>query len=244
MMSLSHPDLWSVVNKQFKYKWMSYKSVFQGLMIAQIIAMVFSLFGVASSSMGFGFIDLNIQYITGDFVFFFTCLWAFFISVALDRNENRLADQIFVTNSWSRHLANVVFIVIANMIGTITVVTASFFVKMIHIWIFGIDGFIFFGEYTLPGMLIFFIITFFYLILFSSLGYLIGSIMRQGKLIKFGVVLFVGGPLIFTDNSYLIPLFQFFGDESSVIWFILKILLTSMLAIGLTTLVSRRLEVQ
>lgn len=242
-MSLNHPSLWNVVKSQTTYKWLSYKSVFQGLIAVQVIAIVFSLMGVGSGSRGMGHIDLSIQFVSGDIVFFFTCLWAFFIAVSLDRDDNRLADQIFVTSIFSRQLANVLFIVVANLIGAITIVTASFVVKMIHIWIYGLDSFVFFGEYTLSGMVVFLITTFFYLMLIGSVGYLVGSIMRQGRLIKLLVIVFLGA-LIIVQDERLVPIITFFGQESNLFLFVLKVLLTSLASFGLAAVVTHRLEVQ
>ncbi|MGP4072648.1 hypothetical protein ACTWQB_08855 [Piscibacillus sp. B03] len=242
-MSLNHPSLWDVVKNQTVYKWLSYKSVFQGLIAVQVIAMVFSLMGVGSGSRGMGHIDLSIQFVSGDFVFFFTCLWAFFIAVTLDRDDNRLADQIFVTSLFSRQIANILFIVVANLIGAISILLASFAVKISHIWIYGLDSFVIFGEYTLSIMVVNLIITFFYLMLISSVGYLIGSIIRQGRLIKLVVIVLIGA-MITIQNERLAPIITFFGEESNLFLFVLKVLLTSIACFGLAAVATRRLEVQ
>ncbi|WP_279401819.1 hypothetical protein [Piscibacillus salipiscarius] len=82
-MSLHHPNLWNVVNKQWKYKWISYKSVFQGLIIVQIIAIVFSLLGVGNGGFGSGAFHLNVQYVSGDIVFFLYVYLGFLLRLQL-----------------------------------------------------------------------------------------------------------------------------------------------------------------
>ncbi|RPF53379.1 hypothetical protein [Aquisalibacillus elongatus] len=242
-MSLNSPSLKSTVIKQSKYKWMSYKSAFQSLIVVQIISILFTLLGAASGTSSFGLLQLHITYSTGDVILFFTFIWAFFTGLSIDRKENRLADQIFVTNQVSRHLANIVFLILINLVGMVTLVMAGFAIKLIIFWYKGPDQFLLLSSYSTSELLLVLGMVFLYLTLLSSIGYAIGSIVRLSKVVKV-VVITTGVALVFLGDERVGQIISFYGSESSIVWFIGKVLVSSFLAFGLAYAIARQSEVR
>ncbi|GEL78211.1 hypothetical protein [Tenuibacillus multivorans] len=241
-MSLNNPSLWSVAKKQFCYKWLSYKSAFQALIVVQIIAMFFSVLGVGNASTRLGGMDVNINYLSGDIVFFFTMLWAFFMSLSVDNSQNRLADQIFITNQWSRHLANAMFLGALYLLAAVTAILSGFLIKLVNIWMYGLDEAVVYIDYTFWDIILAIVMSYFYYMLIGSIGYVIGHFTMINKVMKIVVIVLGFAFLLYQENKLIADIALFYGNESNIFLFMLKVMLTSVPIYMLGMLVSRGLE--
>ncbi|WP_017186983.1 hypothetical protein [Alkalibacillus haloalkaliphilus] len=74
-MSLTEVSTYDVVKKQSMLKFKAFSKVFTALIIAQIIAMLFSAGGAGSFGGSTDLISYQFYYVTGDLVFIFTLMW-------------------------------------------------------------------------------------------------------------------------------------------------------------------------
>lgn len=130
MMSLSKPNLASVVKKQYVHKLKANIGVFTSLLAVQILAILFSRNGVGSSGSGMNDFSINVQFYSADMVLVFTFIWAFITSLLLTTKVNRYPDFSFVTNRLSSNLANIYFLVTASFIAGTGAMLSGYVVKM------------------------------------------------------------------------------------------------------------------
>src|SRR6476660_9775510 len=131
MMSLTKVNLAETVKKQYKFKLKANIDVFSSLVWIQLLAILFSLGGVAS--MGGGSVDLNfnVKYYSADLVVVFTMLWSFVTAITITTKPYRNHDFTFVSNRLSSSLSNILFLLTVSFIGSITATLAGNLVKLL-----------------------------------------------------------------------------------------------------------------
>ncbi|CAH2715800.1 hypothetical protein BACCIP111895_02984 [Neobacillus rhizosphaerae] len=245
-MSLTKVSLIDIVKKQYVYKLKAYSQVFISLIFIQLLAVFFSLNGVGGGGISSGSIQINVSYFSADFVVAFTMLWGFITAIVITTKTYRIDDFIFVTNRASSNLSNMVFLLIASVIGGITAMLSTNLIKVI-VYYFKSDFAL--KSTTVMDMPMEFLIgifsTILYVFLFCALGYLVGTLVQISKV--FAVLLpaaFLGG-LIFDGLSgktgVIAKVLGFYFTESSLALFIVKIIMTAgLLFIGAFALSNRR----
>ena len=83
--------------------------------------------------MGVGGANLNIEvkYYSADLVIIFTMLWSFITAITIHTKPYRNHDFTFVTNRMSSSLSNILFLLTASIIGSITAVLAGNLVNVL-----------------------------------------------------------------------------------------------------------------
>src|SRR5699024_440427 len=109
--------------------------LFSSLIILQIFGILFSLGGIGQRGGSF----YTISYYTADYMIIFTMIWAFMIAIQLMSKDYRDLDFTFVTNRLASHLANVLFLVTASIIGAITSLLSGYLSKVIVYFAFERD---------------------------------------------------------------------------------------------------------
>ena len=246
MMSLKTVNLAETVKKQFVFKLKANIDVFSSLVGIQLLAILFSLGGVASMGMGGTNISVDVKYYSADLVIVFTMLWSFVTAITITTKPYRNHDFTFVSNRLSSSLSNILFLLTASFIGSMTAVLAGNLVKLLVSILFKQE---IFHSYSLSlELTLGIVITIIYVFFISSIGYLIGTLVQVSKgFIILIPVLFLGS--IFFDASmqrepYIIQVFQFFMMESSLFLFTLKTLLTSALLFIAAISLLNRMEVK
>ncbi|TFB22785.1 hypothetical protein E3U55_05995 [Filobacillus milosensis] len=241
-MSFNQPSVSSAVKNQYLYKLKGYSSVFVALMTVQIIAMFFGVLGgVGQYGTSNGSMYLDLYYVSGDLIFAFTCIWAFVIAFTMDSKTNRQAMQVFVTNQLTRHLANGIYLVTLSIIGAITVLLGGFFIKSIVMILNGPESTFIFVGYTIGDFFIGLATTSLYLLLCSAVGYFAGKIASMGLVAK--LVLIIGFLSVLFYNGLIERISEFFIMEDVFSIFILKVLVTSLVAYVMAIWLSKQLEV-
>ena len=246
MMSLKTINLAETVKKQFVFKLKANIDVFSSLVGIQLLAILFSLGGVASMGMGGTNLSVDVKYYSADLVIVFTCVWSFVTAITITTKPYRNHDFTFVSNRLSSSLSNILFLLTASFIGSITAVLAGNLVKLLVSILFKQE---IFHSYSLSlELTLGIVMTIIYVFFLSSIGYLIGTLVQVSKgFIILIPVLFLGS--IFLDASmqkepYLIQVFQFYVMESSLFIFTLKTLLTSALLFIAAISLLNRMEVR
>jgi hypothetical protein len=246
MMSLTTSSLLETTKNQYFYKLKANIDSFSSLVGIQLLAMLFSFGGVGSSGFGGGDISVNIKYYSSDMIFAFTMIWAFITALTITTKPYRNYDFSFVTNRLSSSLANILFLGSASLLGGLTSVLSGNLLQVIAM--------LFLDEqlYYLQGGSSHFIlgisITFFYLFLISSIGYLVGTLVQVSKL--FVVIipgLFIGSLFLQAASSTeptLWKIIQYYTMEPTVSLFILKAVLTTLALFTVAISILNRLEVR
>lgn len=243
MMYLTEPKMSSVVMKQYKYKLNSYIGALTSLIMIQIIAILLSFASTGMSATGTELIEISVYYYyTADFVIICTMLWAAMTAITITTKAYRFDDFSFVTNRITSNLSNIVFLITISVIGAVTAILSSFFIKTIMYFIFDLEKMMViqasFIEYVV-GI----VALCFYLLLFSAIGYFIGTLYQVSK-----ASLFLSIALLITAIILLgIPIeavFQFFAFEESIGMFIVKVLITVLGLFVTSSAMSNKLEVK
>ncbi|WP_332628691.1 hypothetical protein [Halalkalibacter flavus] len=248
-MSLTEVSFASVVKSQFRYKVKAYLGVFVSLMILQLIAIIFSFNGVSSFGSGSDSFSVTVSRYSANMVITFTFLWAFITAILLTTRAYRYDDFSFVTNRLSGSLSTVLFLLFACAAAGISAMLSSFLLKNII--------YFFFTDITLAGglpqaapgeFIIGTIATILYVILFSSAGYFIGTLVQLHRFFAVSVPGVIFGSLFIGDQSGLgnviVWINEFLFSETSFFIFISKIIIFSGIFFVSSFYLLNRLEVR
>lgn len=250
MMSLIETNVWEITKKQFLYKLKSYTGAFSALLSMHMIAILFSLGGVGTSSSTLNSMHVIVQCYSSDMIIAFTLIWAFIIGITITKKAYRHSDFAFVSNRFTSNLSNLLFLFTASLVGGVSSLLVGNVFKFIMFLYFGSENSI--GGTLLPHPLELFlgmISTSLYIFLLSVVGYFFGILVQLHK----GFFIFLPGfflGIIFFEissdgkTSILEEIFNLFYQEHSIILFILKVFLMIASLFCCTILISNRMEVR
>jgi hypothetical protein len=244
-MSLAKPNILQVVKKQYSFKLKSYNQVFFTLVIIQLLAILFSFGGIGGSSTSSDRINLNVHYYSADHVVVLTMLWGFITAIIITTKAYRNIDITFVTNRLSSNLSNVLFLLTASFIGSITAMLSPSLLKVIMYYTVGHHYVDYSREWIVFPIGVF--STSLYIFLACALGYFSGILIQIHKVFVLLLpALFFG--MLFGEASgelkILTAVYEFLFSESSFLLFILKASLTAGLLFTFSFVFSTRMEVK
>lgn len=244
-MSLIETNLSDVVKKQFSFKVKAYWGVFNSLAIMQLIAVLFSLAPSFNVGYGSASFSVNISFYSADIVIVFTMLWAFISAILITTKATRYDDFAFVGNRVSSNISNALFLSIASVIGGITAILSSYFIKVIVHFIGGIQSA---GSITIQELLIGIAATILYVFLFSAIGYLVGICIQISKLFIIILPALLIGTIVtgvqVGKDQWLVAVFNFFAAESSFLLFFIKVIVVAGILFSGSATLSNRMEVR
>lgn len=244
---------WSVselAKRQFLFKLHANGAIFTLLIVLQIISTVF-IGGATTSSTayddGMGPLLFNYSTISNDGQIGLTLFWALIIGFLLTSAAQRNESFAFVTNRLTFQLANFYFLCTAALFGAVTSVSLGATMKILTM--LG-GGFVMettaFAFSPLHFSTQIFVMTA-YSLLLMLISYTLGSLIQFNRLF---ILLFAVIWGVFTQTPFLIVgengdgLLNFFFQETSIILFALKVLVTSAALFGISFWVTNRLEVR
>jgi hypothetical protein len=246
-MYLAEVREWDVVKKQYKYKLKSFSSVFTSLVVIQVLAILFSFMGTSMSGGSDGNFSYDVNHYTGSLIFVFMMIWGLISAIIITSKAYRYDDYSFIANRVTSHYSNILFLVSASLFGAITIFLSTYLFQVIYILIYSAKA-IYYEPLTVVEMAKGLCGTALYLILFTSIGYLIGTFVQIHRIFTFIIPIIVIGSIIIdgTYGNQTIDtfIFKFFGNESSLSLFTLKVFLSSFMIYTVSVLFSRRLEVK
>ncbi|QOS89430.1 hypothetical protein [Peribacillus sp. JNUCC41] len=245
-MSLTKVNLKETVKKQYFFKLKANIDAFSSLIGIQLLALLFSIGGVGSAGMGGSNISVNIKYYSADLVIGFTLIWALVTAITITAKPYRNHDFTFVTNRLSSSLANILFLLTASIIGSITAILSGNLLKVLA-YVF-LDGRIYGVHSGLKELVMGLCVTIFYIFLVTSIGYFIGTLVQVSKLVIILIpVLFFG--TLFLEGSmqkepFLVNVFSFYTMESTLTLFIIKVVVTVAVFFAAAISILNRMEVR
>ncbi|WP_404450963.1 hypothetical protein LG329_11515 [Virgibacillus necropolis] len=249
-MSLTTISTGNLVRKQFQYKMKAYIGVFSSLMVLQILAILFSLGGSGGSGgSGSHGISINVRYYSASIVVVFTMLWAFISAILITTKAYREDDFTFVTNRVTANLSNIVFLGTASIIGGVTAVLSGYLLKVVMYYVPDSGQFIGISSGPSPLELLFGLFaTILFVFMFSSLGYLVGTLVQLHKIFVVVLPVVFFGYITFGEQRIgihpLIQLGEFYFQETSFPLFLSKAVITIAILFTGSVLLSNRMEVR
>ncbi len=248
MMYLTEVKFADVVMNQFKYKVKAYIGLFSSLLIVQVFGLLMSLNG--SSSMGTvgNAFSLSLNNYTGNIVIIFTMLWGFISAITITTKAYRNDDFTFISNRLSRNLANIFFLILASLIGGITALLSGYLLKVV-MFFFVDEGFVILTNINITEIILGIFVTSLYMILLSSFGYFIGTVVQLSKWFKVLLPILFLSYIFLTANTseettLIVEIGEFYLNEDSLFIFFLKIFITSILLFCFSIGLSNRMEVR
>ncbi len=248
-MSLSTINTAKVVKQQYRLKLKSNIDAFSSLVWIQLLAILFSLGGVASQGTHSEGMSISIKYFSADMVIAFTMIWGLVTAITITTKPYRYYDFSFVTNRVTSSLSNIIYLITASLIGGVTAMLAKGLLIII--------GYFFLGFQLLDGQSQFLdardfvvglIACVLYIFFISSIGYLIGTLVQVSRLFILVVpVLFVGS--LFLDGMLgreplMMKTLQFYFTEPSLLVFTIKVVISSALLFATAISILNRMEVR
>ncbi|WP_335418777.1 hypothetical protein [Bacillus sp. JJ1566] len=242
-MSLTNASLLDVVKKQLFFKVRAYYGTFSSLVTVQAIALLFSFNGVGQMGLGG---NISISTYSGSMIFIFTAFWAFITSITLTTKPYHYIDFSFVTNRTSSHLSTIGMMIIYSFIASITSTFTGILLRVILFLKEGGNKFV--GNHfflPFPDLIVGIYTGALYLILFVTLGYLIGMFTQVNKLLGFVLPALLVGWAIYEVRSFdTISSITFFTTETSILVFTIKVVITVAALVWIVIAATNRLEVR
>ncbi|RKQ33280.1 hypothetical protein [Oceanobacillus halophilus] len=247
-MSLNNVRLQKVVKKQSVYKVKANLSMYSSLIVIQLLALLFSLGGtgtMGTSSVGYN--GITIRLFSADIVIVFTMIWGFITAIMLTTKAYKEDEFIFVTNRLTSNLSNIIFLFVASIFSGITAVLSGYLLKVIMFSFFNYE-FLHAGTSSEFGIFISGLLTtILYVFMFSSFGYLIGTVVQLSKMFIIIVpVVIIGGVYLLSriNQDVILDIGSFYFLESNFFIALTKIILTAGICFLAAIFISNRLEVR
>lgn len=250
MMFLKDANVIQISKKQYFFKLKAFTGVFSSLLSMQIIGFLFSLGGVGTMSSSSEGIHISMKYFSGDIMIVMTFIWAFIIGITITKREYRYSDFAFTGNRITSNLSNLFFLCTTSLVGGVSALLVGNLLKVIMYYYFGSQNC--YGSSLLASPLELFlgiIVTIFYLLVFSVVGYFFGMLAQLNKV--FIVLLpgiIIGSTILDArtngNSSLMMWLANFYYHETSFLVFLLKVFITVGVFFYCAILLSNRMEVR
>lgn len=240
-MSLREVNIPSLVNKQVLFKLKAQAGIYVGLMSLQLIALLFSFNGFGQSSTSSSAVRIVEKVYTGDLFVVFSIIWILFSAYFLSQKASLNYDFIFVSNRLVFHLSNIIVLFILGLIGSLCSLFMGLLLRVI--FRFTVDNIAQTTGYfilTPHDLLLLFIVTFLYILLIGSVGYLFGTLVQLFKPALFLVPALVIGFIRFGGYRVI----EFFVTEHSLFLFSSKVIVTALILYLIAMILSNRMEVR
>ncbi|WP_188455932.1 hypothetical protein [Virgibacillus oceani] len=247
-MSLTTPSMASVIRKQYKYKLRSYIGMFNSLMMLQVLAILISLGATGGRGSSNSWISINVDYYSGDTVIGFTIIWGFISAIIITTKAYREDDFVLITNRLSSNVSNMLFLVSGSVIGGITAILAGCFIRVIRYFVFD-STVIYYGNVSnVQEMFMGLGATIMFILLLSSLGYFIGTVVQLHKSLVVLVPVIIIGFLIaqgsLSNDYLLLDLTAIYFQETSFLLLLCKVIVSAGLLFSGSIIISNRMEVK
>ncbi len=244
MMFSNGVNLSSLALKQYLYKLKAYSGFVYGLIMAQIVALFFSLGPMGSMGTSTDGLSVSVKTYSADVVIIFSLAWMLVIASWLPSKQYKDMEFSLVANRISSNLSNFGFLITCAVFAGLTSTLMGVSQRIIMYFTFDRVLFMPDGFFTAPAELLLGVfVASLYMILVAAVGYLMKVIIEVHKVFVILIpAVLIGLLRAYTDS--LKAIFNFFTSEHSLLLFTLKILSASIILFGMSILLSNRMEVR
>jgi len=241
-MFLSNSSLTSVVLTQVKFKINAYSGLVYSLIILQLMGILFATGGYSSgTSMNNISINLNISSIDSGFIF--VSLLAISVGNLITTKAYRYDDFSFVATRLSSNIANSIVLLIFSCFAGVTTFLSGYLMRIFLT--FNSNNEIVEGSTILNdpiNSLLTILAMIILLWMFSSIGYLTGTLFQKNKLLFFGVLVIV--VMLMMTETWRRLSESIFVENGSLLLLTIKIFGITILFFATSSAISNRLGVR
>lgn len=240
-MFLSNSSLTNVVLSQVKFKLNAYSGLIYSLIILQIFGILLAS-GAGSSGTSINNTSISLNRTSIELGFLLVAFLAFSVGNLITTKAYRYDDFSYVATRLSSNLANIIVLLVFSVFAGITTYLSGYILRILMFFFeteFVDSPSIF--ENPL-GTLSIILAMIFILWMFSSVGYLAGTLFQKHKLLFFGVLIAFVVLLIseIWANAYV----YIFMENASLLIFTSKIIGITIVLFSLSIVISNRMEVR
>ena len=236
-MFLSNSSMWEVVKAQVSFKLQVSLSAIVSMIIIQILGIFLSSMGTGMSSNEY----LNVYTYSLDLVLIFMIVWSIMVGYLLPSKGYRFDDSSFVGTFTSSNISNGIMLFVLSFLAGVTTYL-SYYLLYVFLYFNGLDVVRSATIIDEPLQAILTILLFScYIWLASTAGYLAGTLVQYSKLFKL-ILPIAALTLLFTFNGQKIM--KLVLVDSSDLFLIFKLIVTSLVLLSLAGFVYKRLEVR
>jgi hypothetical protein len=242
MMSLSQTNTGSIAIKQIAYKIKGFS--FISLAMIQLAVILFSASGIGMYGTGNGSMSITVKNYSSDVVIVCTIFWIFIMSMQLTKKQSKTIDFTLVSNRLSSSLSDLGFLILLCLIGAFTASLSGMLQRLV-LYFAADSTTILESAFKIPLPVLFqgMAAAFFYMLLFSGIGYLFGMLIEVHKLFAF-----ILPSLLFAfarvQSDHLIRLIHLFTEETSVLAFSSKAVLCAVILFSFSFMLFEQMEVR
>lgn len=242
MMFLSNSSLTSVVLSQVKFKLNAYSGLIYSLIILQLIGLFFSS-GWSSSLNSINNTSISLKVSSIDSGFIFVSLLAISVGNLITTRAYRYDDFSFVATRLSSNIANCIVLLIFSCYGGVTTYFSFYLMRIIYT-INSTNEFVV-GPTILDSpmnSLLTILAMIIFLWMFSSLGYIAGTLFQKHKLLFFGAVVII--IMLLLTGIWIRISEIIFVENSSLLILVAKTFGIAVMIFATSIAISSRLEVR
>ena len=242
MMFLSSSSLTSVVLSQVKFKLSAYNGLIYSLIILQLMGILFAT-GGASSGTSINNISISLNISSIDSGFIFVALLAISVGNLITTKAYRYDDFSFVATRLSSNIANSIVLLIFSCYAGVTTYFTGYLMRIFLTY--NSNNEIVVGSSILNdpiNSLLTILAMIIVLWLFSSIGYIAGTLFQLHKLLFFGAV--VMSFMLFMTKTWIRISGAIFVENGSLLILAIKIFSITILLFAISTTISNRLGVR
>jgi hypothetical protein len=235
--------LWPVVQKQYIYKLKSSSTLIYSFILIQALGLLFSLSSNGGGSAGSDLLMVSVSTYSANILQVLTLMWMFAITMQFNAKNYRNMEFSLVRDSLSSHLSNILLVLSIALFAGVSSTLMTGLHRIVLLAIntgaetYFVDGL----SLYLPELLLGSLASTLYMILAAALGYFYRALIELSRVffIILPVLYLNVGLLANGQNNYA----SFFGSETSLSLFAIKVILTAFLFFALSILINQRLEV-
>ncbi|MCR6545673.1 hypothetical protein [Dehalobacterium formicoaceticum] len=254
-MSLTETDFITLIKNQFIYKLKAHIGLLNRLAVAQLVILLLTFGRTGMSGSGGDSIDFEIQRYANYLFLIISMMGVTIIGVMLSNETFRNTDFTFVSNRLSSNLSNIVFLLTVSVVAGMTASLYGVVIRLLLYFTQGSENIIGENFFLAPKELLLGIFgAILYMILFSAIGYFLGTLTKSSRsrfllpvLVTLFLVTLVSLFIMIPNGSQTTifsALYQFFAHEKNLFIFMVKILVIGGLLFLGSILVSNRREVR
>lgn len=234
-------SVWELIKKQYMFKLKIHLNLFGGIVLIMLAASLAMISG-NTHFIDNGYITIRLNEVTSDMIIMLYVIMIFIVSIKLTGKKRQIEMFTMPTSKWTNHFTNGLLLVSLSVVISVIAYFVHYAVFLGHYVINGpSNNVVFIERLTISGLILAIVVTFFYMLFISLLGYFIGETVQFSKI--FVIVWIIIGIILLNlaenTGGALGYVMEFYTAESRIGIFLLKVIPSILILFLLTSVINR-----